>query len=169
MTKLIQYIDTLNRYTGHYVKYLILPLTLIVLYEVCCRRLFNSPTSWAFDMTTYIFGAYFILGLGYVELHDRHIRIDVISQQLPQKVQTWLRILTFPAFFVPFIAALTWAGVELASDSWAMWEHGQSAWRPPIYPVKTILPIGAFLLLLQGFSSFVKDIRKLKSGGGHES
>ena len=78
MTKLIQYIDTLNRTTGHYVKYLILPLTLIVLYEVCCRRLFNSPTSWAFDMTTYIFGAYFMLGLGYVELPDRHIRIDVI-------------------------------------------------------------------------------------------
>jgi TRAP-type mannitol/chloroaromatic compound transport system permease small subunit len=169
MEKLTGYIDALNRRAGLYVKYLILPLTLIVLYEVCCRRLFNSPTSWAFDMTTYIFGAYFMLGLGYVELHHRHIRIDIISQQFPQKVQTWLRVLTFPAFFIPFVASLTWAGVELAADSWAMWEHGQSAWRPPIYPIKTILPIGAFLLLAQGFSSFVKDLRKLRGGGGHDS
>jgi len=169
MATILRLIDGINRLAGVYVKYLILPMTFIVLYEVCCRRLLNSPTSWAFDMTTYVFGAYFILGLGYVELHGRHIRIDIISQQLPKKIQLWLRILTFPAFFLPFVASLTWAGFELAADSWAMWEHGQSAWRPPIYPIKTILPIGAFLLLIQGFSSFVKDIRKLKGGSDHES
>ena len=169
MENLIQYIDTLNRWTGRYVKYLILPMSLIVLYEVFCRKLLSSPTSWAFDTSSYIFGAYFMLGLGYVELHDRHIRIDIISMQLPEKVQTGLRILTFLIFFIPFVAALTWAGIGLAADSWAMWEHGQSTWRPPIYPVKSILPIGALFLLLQGFSNFVKDIRKLKGGGGHES
>ena len=74
-------------------------MTFIVLYEVCCRRLLNSPTSWAFDMTTYVFGAYFILGLGYVELHGRHIRIDIISQQLPKKIQTVVANFDLSGFF----------------------------------------------------------------------
>lgn len=162
MDRFLEMIDGANEWTGRASSYLILPMVGVVIYEVVMRRLFNAPTTWAFDMTTFIYGIHFMLGLGYVMLYDRHVRIDVIAQQFPPKVQLWLRIITFWILFFPYIAALTFASVEFAIDSWAMWEVGQNTWRPPIYPIKSIIPIATTLLLFQGFSNFVKDVRTLK-------
>ncbi len=164
MDSLLRLIDDVNEHAGRWVAYLILPMIFVVMYEVILRRLFNAPTTWAFDMTTYIYAGHFMLGLGYVLLHERHVRIDVISQQFPNKMQLWLRIITFWILFVPYMAALCYGGVEFALESWIQWERGQNTWRPPLYIVKTIIPVAAFMLAAQGFSNFIKDVRKLKGG-----
>ena len=162
MDRFLAMIDGVSEWTGRASSYLILPMVGVVIYEVAMRRLFNAPTTWAFDMTTYLYGVHFMLGLGYVMLYDRHVRIDVIAQSFPPKVQLWLRIITFWLLFFPYIFALSYASIEFALDSWAMWEVGQNSWRPPIYPVKTFMPIAVIILLFQGFSNFVKDARTLK-------
>ncbi len=162
MDKLISLIDTVNERFGFWVAFLILPMAGVTCYEVIMRKIFMAPTEWAFDVTIYIYGAHFILGFGYCMLYDRHVRIDVIAQQFPERLQTWLRVITFFILFLPFILSLTFAAVEYALESWLQWERGQSTWRPPLYIVKTIMPIGAFLLLIQGISNQIKDIRKLK-------
>jgi TRAP-type mannitol/chloroaromatic compound transport system permease small subunit len=38
------------------------------------------------------------------------------------------------------------------------WEHSQSAWNPPIWPAKLMIPVAAALLLLQGIVKLLKDI-----------
>lgn len=154
-------IDTINERFGYVVALLILPMAGVTCYEVFLRRLFNAPTEWAFDVTIYLYGAHFILGFGYCMLYDRHVRIDVIAQQFPQKVQTWFRVITFFVLFLPFVLALSWAAIDYAVESWGQWERGQSTWRPRLYLIKTIMPIGVLLLLLQGVSNQIKDIRKL--------
>jgi len=162
MEKFLRVIDAANEHTGYWVGYLILPLVGVVIYEVFMRRVLNMPTTWAFDMTTYLYGAHFMLGLGYCMLYDRHVRIDIIAQQFPQKVQLWLRITTFWILFVPYLIAISYASVEFAIDSWMMWERGQNTWRPPVYLVKSIMPFATILLLFQGFSNFVKDLKQLR-------
>jgi len=162
MDKLLRTIDSANENAGRLVAYLILPLVAVVIYEVFMRRVLNMPTTWAFDMTTYLYGGHFMLGLGYCMLYDRHVRIDVIAEQFPGNIQLWLRIITFWILFVPYLFALSYASVEFALDSWLQWERGQNTWRPPVYIVKTVMPVAGLLLLFQGFSNFIKDWRKLK-------
>ena len=36
-------------------------------------------------------------------------------------------------------------------------EHSFSVWGPPVYPVKLTIPIGVFLLLIQGITKSVSN------------
>lgn len=162
MSKLVQAIDAFNEWFGRWVALLILPLIYVVLHEVIARKIFNAPTTWAFEVTVYLYGAHFMLGMAYTLLYDRHVRIDIIVLQLPQRAQLWLRVITFLLIFVPFVGALSWAAVNYALESWQQWEHSWSAWKPPLYPYKTVMPVALILLLLQGVANFIKDIRKLR-------
>ena len=68
-------------------------------------------------------------------------------------------------FFIPGVVALTWAGYNYASESWAINEHSNvTADGPPIYPFKTVIPIAGVILLLQGWSR--SSVASFASGRG---
>jgi len=85
------------------------------------------------------------MAMGVTMLYDKHIRIDIITLQLPQKIQLILRLVTFWLVFVPFVGAMLWSGTEYAAKSWMQLEHSWSAWKPPLYPFKTIIPLAGAL------------------------
>jgi len=162
MKKIARVINAANDTMGRLFSLLILPLIFVVMYEVIARKIFHAPTSWGFELTIYIYGTHFMLGMAYTLLLDRHVRIDVIVMQLSEKIQLWLRIITFVIIFIPFVGALTYAAIVFAGESWAILELSSTAWKPPIYPFKTIMPIAMLLLLAQGIANFIRDIYKLK-------
>jgi TRAP-type mannitol/chloroaromatic compound transport system permease small subunit len=156
-------INIISEKVGFYCSFLALPMIGVVVYEVFMRKALNMPTTWAFDMTNYIYGAHFMMGLGYCMLYDRHVRIDIIAQQFPSKVQMWLKVITFWILFVPYVLALTYGSADFAIEAWEMWERGQNTWRPPVYLVKSVMPFATAILLFQGFSNFVNDWKQLRS------
>ena len=48
-------------------------------------------------------------------------------------------------------------GGSLAWDSLSRFEHSQSAWNPPLYPVKLMIPLAAVLLVIQGVAKLIRD------------
>lgn len=162
MFKLDSAIDTLNEKIGFYGAYLVLPLIAVVGWEVIMRYGFNTPTSWAFEMTVFIYGVHYSLALAYAHKHNTHVAIDVFESRLSKKPRTILRICTNVVLFLPTIGLLTFYTSQLAFFSWQQWEHASSSWAPPLYPYKTIMAIGLFLLLLQGIAKLIQDIRSLK-------
>ena len=102
MKKLVSCVDSFSELSGRWVSLLILPLVFVVMYEVVMRKVFHAPTSWAFEMTIYLYGAHFMLGMAYTMYHDRHVCIDVIVQQLPERIQLWLRVITFLIYLCLF-------------------------------------------------------------------
>lgn len=162
MKKFARFVFAMNDGIGKVACVLIIPMAAVVVYEVIMRRLLNMPTSWGFEMTVYIYGAHFMFGMAPALLYDRHVRIDVIVLQMPKKVQIVLRLITFWLIFVPFVAAFTYAATLYAAHSWEIWEQSWSAWKPPLYPYKTVMPVTMFMLLLQGIANFVRDYYELK-------
>jgi TRAP-type mannitol/chloroaromatic compound transport system permease small subunit len=162
MKKFVRAVDKFNEFFGKWIALLILPLTGVVVYEVLMRRAFHAPTTWAFEMTVYLYGAHFMLGAAYTHLHDRHVRIDIIVQQLPPKVGVFLNVFTFWIIFLPFVGCLSYAAVVYAAHSWSVWEHSWTAWKPPLYPYKTIMPVALIMLLIQGIANFIRDVYRLK-------
>jgi TRAP-type mannitol/chloroaromatic compound transport system permease small subunit len=156
-------IDALNEKVGFYTAYLILPLIGVVAYEVLMRYAFDAPTSWGFEMTTFIYGVHFILTLGFAHKHDGHVSIDVFEARLPKKTRTILRIISNLVLFVPTIGMLTIWSVLYAKTSWLGWERASSSWAPPVYPYKTLMALGFFLLFLQGVAKLIQDFRALRS------
>lgn len=162
MIKLDSAIDALNEKIGFYGSYLVLPLIAVVGWEVMMRYGFNAPTSWAFEMTVFIYGVHYSLGLAYAHKHNTHVAIDVFESRLPERPRTILRIITNLVLFLPAIGLLAAYTSQLAYFSWNQWEHASSSWAPALYPYKTLMALGFVLLLLQGIAKLIQDIRSLK-------
>ena len=163
MFKIDSAIDTLNEKFGFYSSYLVLPLIMVVVWEVVMRYGFNAPTSWAFELTVFLYGAHYSFALAYAHKHDTHVSIDVFEARLPERSRIILRIISNLVLFVPAIGLLTIHVCVLAANSWQQWEHASSSWAPPIYPVKTLMAFGFILFFLQGIAKLIQDIRSLKT------
>jgi len=157
LLRLSSRIDAMSRGVGVVCSYLILPLTLVVVYEVL-SRFFNHPTIWSFELSNFFYGTYFMLVAAYGLLYKSHVAIDLVSGRFSTKTQAVLSLICYIFMYLPFIAVFLYFGVLYALNSWQMMEKSWSIWGPPIYPFKTIIPITAVLLLLQGISEVIKTL-----------
>lgn len=157
-----RFIDRMNERIGTATMYLILPLTVVVSYEVFMRYVLDAPTIWAFEMTTFLYGIHYSLGLGYTHQRDGHVSIDVITMRFSSRTRTILRIATNLAIFLPTVGLLTVWSFLYAATSWAEWERSPTSWAAPLYPFKTLMALGFLSLFLQGISKTIHDIRTLR-------
>ena len=162
MFKIDSAIDSFNEKFGLYASYLVLPLIIVVVFEVFMRYAFNAPTSWAFELTVFLYGVHFCFAMAYAHKHNTHVAIDVFEARLPAKPRIILRIVTNAVMFLPSIGMLTFYMGVMAVSSWQQWEHASSSWAPAIYPLKTLMALGFFLFFLQGLAKLTQDIRSLK-------
>jgi TRAP-type mannitol/chloroaromatic compound transport system permease small subunit len=155
-------INRLNTWTGRMTAYLAIPLIAVVAFEVAMRYLFNAPTKWAFEATTFIYGVHFVLGFAYTHLHDGHVAIDIFESRLPAKPRTIMRIVVNIILFIPTVGLLATWSVIYAATSWQNWELASTSWAPPVYPFKTFMAIGFVLLFLQGVAKLIHDFRSIR-------
>ncbi len=156
-------IDALNEKIGYYGSLIVLPLIGVVVWEVMMRYGFDSPTSWAFELTVFLYGVHYSIALAYAHKHDTHVSIDVFEARLRQRPRLILRIFTNAVLFIPTIGLLTYYSCAMALTSWQQWEHASSSWAPAVYPYKTLMAIGFVLFLLQGIAKLIQDIRSLNT------
>lgn len=161
MRKIARAIDALNENTGYYSSFLVLPLLAVISYEVVMRYGFNAPTTWGFEATTFLYGAHFVLGLGYTHKHNGHVAIDVFEARLASRTRTLLRIVVNLLIFIPTMGLISIWSVIYASTAWMQWEVASSSWAPPLYPFKTLMAIGFVLLFLQGIAKLIQDFHSL--------
>lgn len=151
-------IDTFNIKQGEISSLLVLPLLGVVIYEVIMRYAFNAPTTWGFEMTTFIYGVHYMLGLAYTDVLGGHVRVDIFSSRMPKKAQAYLGLLTNMVFFLPVMVCLAVWSIKFASVSIAGRELNSTSWAPPIYPVKVMMAVSFVFLLVQGVSSFIHNL-----------
>ena len=165
MERIANGIDRLNRWVGRLAQYLVLILILVTVYEVVMRRIFGRPTVWGFELSTYLYGVFFMLAFGYTHSMKGHVSIDILEERLSPKARAVLRVACFFVFFVPFVGIVWWQCVKFAATSWSQWEHSWTPWKPPIYPIKTFMPLAFGLLLLQGAADVLRDVQWLLKRG----
>lgn len=162
--KYINKIDLLNEWMGKIFGWCIILITLLSVFEILARRVFNDPTIWGFEVSTQIFGLYFMIIAGYGLLHGSHVSIDVFTYYLSPKKRAILDIFSYVIFFFPFTLVCIWQGYLFAAKSWAIKETSMSVFGPPLYPIRTVIVLTFILLLLQGVSEVTKKIFFLKGG-----
>jgi TRAP-type mannitol/chloroaromatic compound transport system permease small subunit len=163
MGKFLQTIDWVNEQTGKAVSYLLLLLVGVILYEIFVRYLLNSPTIWAHETSQMIFGAYVILLGGYVLKRGGHVNVDIVFNRFQPRTRAVINLFTWLLFFY-FCGMLFLKGGEMAWDSFKFRETEPTAFAPPVYPLKMMIPLGALLMLLQGLAKFIRDFKLALSG-----
>jgi len=154
-------IDTFSRKQGELTSMLIIPLLLVVIYEVLMRYGFNSPTIWGFEATAFLYGMHYMFGLAYTDVSKGHVQVDIFTMLAPEKVRLMLSAVTTLVMFLPVMTCMSIWSWKFAISSIAGRELNSTSWAPPIYPFKVIMAVCFTILLLQGLSNLIQDLQKL--------
>ena len=137
---------------------------LLVVAEVFKRYALNAPTAWVFDASNMIYGTLFMLGGAYTLAHDGHVRGDFLYGSWKPRNQARMDLVLYILFFLPGIAALTWAGWTYFQDSLAIHEQTFNADPLPVYPFKFVIPLAGAIVLMQGMAEIIRCIVCIKTG-----
>ena len=171
MAKTIEFIDKNMLLTGKIVCWITIPLIFAMVYEVIGRHFFNRPTLWSFDISRMLAGALFMLGAAYTLSKGIHIRADFLYRNWKVKNQAMVDLFLYLLFFFPGFLVFFWVSFDYAYTSICgrsdlmeclggkvrIQRAMDTTWMPIMWPLKSCMPIGAFLLLVQGISEVLKS------------
>lgn len=132
----------------------------LLLADVVMRYLIGQPAIWTAELATLIFGVYAIMGGGFLLAERGHVNVDIIYGRFSPKRKALIDIATWPLFAI-FVGVLLWQGYDIASEAIADLERSNSVWKAPLWPTKSLIPVAAILLLLQGVVRLWADVRTL--------
>jgi len=162
--KFLHTIDGISTWIGKAFAWLIIALMMLVVVEVFKRYALNAPTAWIFDASNMLYGTLFMMCGAYALAHDGHVRGDFLYGNFSPRKQATIDLVLYVLFFLPGIAALTWAGWTYFSDAWTINEKTFSAVPIPLYPFKFIIPFAGVTVLLQGFAEMLRCVVCLQTG-----
>ena len=167
-------IDKLNEFIGRSVAWLILLAVLISAGNAIVRKLFDTSSNAWLEMQWWLFGMVFLLCAPWTLMSNEHIRIDIVNNLLPKRVQQWIDLIGHLLFLLPFCALMVYHSGPFFMRSYQVNEQSLSAGGLPQWPAKGLVIVGFFLLLLQGISEVIKQIAIMTGrldddaqGGGH--
>ena len=165
MQKVLLFVDKISTWVGHAFSFLIIGLTLLVVWEVFSRYALDHPHAWAFDAMSMLYGTMFMMAGAYTLAKNGHVRGDVLYSFFRPRTQASWDLLLYIVFFIPGVIALTYAGYFYAAESWAINEHSNvTADGPPVYPFKTVIPVAGAFLLMQGIVEIIRCIICIRQG-----
>ncbi|WP_419174077.1 TRAP transporter small permease subunit [Desulfosediminicola sp.] len=157
----VRYVDALNKRVGTFAMYLVFMMMGILLFASISRTVFNVPYTWAVEMTQFTMAAYYMLGGGFSLYMGAHVRMDVLyGCWSPKKRATMDLVTVFCLIF--YLVVLLAGGISSTAYSLEYGQRNYSAWAPPVAPIKIIMVIGIFLMLLQSIATFFKDLAKVR-------
>ena len=159
MARTITGIDRFSHWVGWIVCWITVPMFLVMVYEVVARYAFVAPTMWAYDMSRMFYGALFMLGAGYALAKGVHIRADFLYRNWSARTQGCVDSTLYLLLYFPGLAVFLWTSSDFAGLAWLRGERGMdTAWMPYMAPIKTVLPVGTVLLMVQGVSETLKSL-----------
>lgn len=163
MDKFVRILEKIiDFFSGKLQAWLVFLLMVLVIVEVLTRYFFKSPLSIADEFGGYLLISITFMGLGYTWKEGGHVRIELITNMLPEKIRTWLRFLTL-IMATAFCGPLITGSYSMLQDS-LLFEARSGSWLRTrlVYP-QSILLIGSILLLMQFIAEILKTVNSLRN------
>ena len=181
MRGFISTVDAVNYRIGRVAMYGIFVLMGILLWSSISKTFF-LPSLWTLEMAQFVMVAYYILGGPYSIQLGSNVRMDLLYGEWSQRKKAWFDLFTV-LFLIFYLCVLLYGAVSSTAYSLGYWgtepfsyfgglvtgaekvgrlERSSPAWRPYMWPIKAIMILGMFLMLLQCISELLKDVLRLK-------
>ena len=162
LLQLSRSIDRMSEFVGRWVAWLVLAAVLISAGNAITRKAFNMSSNAFLEIQWYLFAAVFLLASGYTLMRQEHVKIDVVSGRFSKRTQIWIEIVGLCVFLFPFIYMIIKLSMPLVINAFVTKEMSSNAGGLIRWPVFAMLPLGLFLLGLQGVSELIKRFAFLK-------
>ncbi len=153
-------LDRISLYSGEFVAFWSIIAVFVYYYEVVVRYVFNSPTNWAHESMFLMFGMQYLVAGAYAMLTGSHVRVDIFYAKFSMRGKAFVDLLTSVFFFI-FAGTLLVTSYIFSVDAIGQNEVSFTEWAIQYWPVKCVMIVGSLLLILQGISLVLKDIRTL--------
>jgi len=158
--RLILFIDKLSNWLAVIGAPLAPILAAVVFYDVIARYIFNSPTSWGYEISWMLYAANFLLGFAYALREGAHVRVDVILNEFSPRLKAGIEAVFLFTTLLLFCFTVVWFGIDFAVESCTILEGSMlTLWAPPVYPIKVLIVLSFLALGLQGVAEFVRKLK----------
>ena len=155
-------VDSLNNLVGRWASWLTLAAVLVSSGNATVRYLFdNSSNAWL-ELQWYLFSAVVLLCGGYALLHHQHVRIDVIYSRFARRTQLYVDVFGTVFFLLPMAILIMYLSWPVFTNTFVHHEMSSNAGGLIIWPARLLVPVGFFLLVLQGISELIKRVAILQ-------
>ena len=159
MQKLVNAIDWINEKVGKAISWLTSILVWVICLDVLFRYFFNISFASLFELEWHIFAFIFLLGAAFTLKNDKHVRVDVFYSQFSEKGKAWVNLIGTIIFLIPFCLVIIKSSIPFVINSLNILEGSPDPGGLPFrFIVKSAIPIGFSLLLLQAFALIVKSL-----------
>src|SRR4051812_1181898 len=155
-------VDALNEGVGKLTYWLILAAVLISTGNAVVRYSVNMSSNAWLEIQWYLFSFVFLFCAGYTLLHNQHVRIDIVTANLSGRAKAWIDIFGTVFFLLPMAIAIMWLSWPVFVDAYQSHEISTNAGGLLVWPGRLMVPVGFFLLVLQGISEMIKRIAFLR-------
>ncbi|MFC2967757.1 TRAP transporter small permease subunit [Acidimangrovimonas pyrenivorans] len=156
----VRFVDRLNYRVGRFAMYLLFVLMGILLYS-SVTNILRQNAIWTLEMAQFTMVAYYMLGGPYSLQLDSNVRMDLLYHRWSDRTRAWVD--AFSVFALIFyLVILLYGAVDSTTYSLTYSERSPTAWRPYIAPIKIVMVVGIFLMLLQSISFFFRDVARLR-------
>lgn len=156
LSRVLNAIDSITKWSGQGLSFMVYAGIAILFIEVVLRYGFGHPTIWAHGYSQRIFGSYFILIGTYTLLNKGHVRMDLLYNRVSLRRRLALDF-GITVLVGMWCAILMWKGSLFFWSSFSVREVDEMVLAQPIYPIKLLIPIGGFLLLIQWLADLVRS------------
>ena len=152
----VRIVDEVNRRLGRIIMYFIFVMISILLWS-SLSKVTGLPSLWTLEMAQFAMVTYYILGGPYSIQLGSNVRMDLFYGDWSIKKKAWFDAVSILCLMT-YLGVLLYGAIESTAYSFEYWERSRTIWRPYMWPIKMVMCIGIFLMLLQAISEFLKDI-----------
>jgi len=114
------------------------------------------------ESVLYAHAAVFMLAAAWTLQIDGHVRVDIFYAQAKPRTRAIVNLLGAIIFLAPFAAVLAMLSVSYVARSWTILERSrETSGLPFVYLLKTLIPLFALLLGLQGVAQAFRAVLML--------
>jgi TRAP-type mannitol/chloroaromatic compound transport system permease small subunit len=107
-----------------------------------------------------------MLGAAYTLKHSGHVRVDLIYRSRSPRTQAWIDLFGSALLLLPVCLFIAWVSWEYIAASWSVRETSPEAGGiPAVFLLKTVIPVMAVLMILQGISQFLRSLLHILDDG----
>ncbi|MCZ6550661.1 MAG: TRAP transporter small permease subunit [candidate division NC10 bacterium] len=169
LRKISRGIDALNEQIGRAISWIAIVMVAVVTWNVFLRLLFHKGSVAMQELEWALFGPLFLLTAGYTLVHNEHVRVDIFYSRLSARARGFIDFAGSLLFLIPVCILGIWTSLSFVAASWVVGEVSPDpGGLPARYILKAVIPLGFFLLGLQGFSMAIHGLSRFLGLEGEE-
>lgn len=156
----VKYVEAVNYRVGRIAMYGIFVMAGILLWSSVSKTFF-LPSLWTLEMAQFAMVAYYILGGPYSIQLNANVRMDLLYANWSVRKKAAFDCITVMMLLF-YLGVMLYGAIDSTAYAFQYGERNPTAWRPVLWPIKTLMCVGFFLMLLQALAELCKDIATIK-------